>query len=256
MSVSINQEENITDLEDQSPPTVDAAMQRKLTDLFKRFNKNLSVCVSSNRVGENGALFTNQQRKGSMISVTLKIDRSKMVHYDTDVEPRKTLHFDFPFVNKVLSQLQIIPFRQQLEFEMTMTDDEGGPLNVELLSFHGKRPEQLLSDENGRPIPSVTAEVRKRIVDPSPQRLDTVRFTRCKISPGVSSRFLHTSSRKFAFRVQASNVNLERWRACFPGCEEVPHALGRGFLVTTSRAEAMEKVRAGKKRQREEDATE
>jgi hypothetical protein len=138
---------------------------------------------------------------------------------------------------------------------MTITDDTGGPLSVELLSFYGKRPEQLLSDENGRPIPSVTAEVRKRIVDPSPQRLDTVLFTRCKISPGVSSRFLHTSSRKFAFRVQASNVNLERWNACFPGCA-VPHALGRGFLVTTSRAEAMKKVRAGKKRQREEDATE
>lgn len=230
-------------------------MRRRLADLFKRFNDSLSVSIESNRMGENGTLFTDQQRKGSLISIKLKLDRNKMVYHDTDVEPVKTMHFDFPFVNKVLSQLQLIPFRQQLEFELIMADDSGVPVNVELLSFHGKRPEQLMSDEKGRPVAGITAEVRKRIVDPSPQRHDTVLFNRCKISAGVSSRFLHTSSRKFAFYVRASNIDLAMWEERFPGCE-VPQALSKGFYVSTSRAEAMEKARSQKKRPREEDATE
>jgi hypothetical protein len=236
-----------TNVEASAPPTLEETMRNKLKTLFARLKHNLKVCVASNKAGEDGALFTNLAHKGSVICVTLKLNRAQLMTHDDD---GKTLCFDFNFVNRVVRLLQIIPSGQQLQFEMRLTDDSGNEVSPELMGSTRKRPAQLLSSDAGRPIRSSTSQVRTKAVEPSQNRLDTVVFDSVRITSGVGSRFLHTNTGKFAFKVCASNVDLDRWHECFPGCE-VPQALGEGFLVTTSRANRMENLRARKRKIRE-----
>ena len=235
-----------TNVEASALPTLEKNMQKKLKTLFDRFSNNLKVCVASNKAGEDGALFTNLAHKGSVIRVTLKLNRNQMMHDDDG----KTLYFDFNFVHRVMQRLQIIPSGQQLQFEMRLTDDRGDEVSPELMGSTRNRPAQLLSSDAGRPIRSSTSQVRTKAIDPSPSRLDTVVFDSVRITSGVGSRYLYTTTRKFAFKVCASNVDLDRWHECFPGCE-VPQALGEGFLVTTTRANRMEIFRARKRKIRD-----
>ena len=231
---------------------MDASVRDRIVSLFALLNEHVAVTVEAHKAGDDGTLFSNWDKsRGSKLTVTLKLDRGKMLYYDTENVGDRPLYFDFSAVNNVAREMAIIPPHEQLEFELALVDERGNRVHADTMGSAKKRPAHLLCTDDGTPLAKVTAQVGRRAVDASPGRLDSVVFRRIMISCGVSSRFLHTESKKFAFRVFASNVDLDRWEACFPNCD-LPTALSTGFLVSTSRAPAMERCRSKQKREREE----
>ena len=181
------------------------------------------------------------------MTVTLKLDRDKMsLGDDTDAQ-HNPLYFDFTTINNVMNDMAITPLREQLQFELRLVHANGDTVHVSQMGTFKKRPEQLLLTRNDTRATRVTASVLTRAKDPSPRRRDSVVFHDVIINSGVSSRCLHTESKKFAFQVLPSNVNAARWEAYFPGCK-LPHALSNSFFVSTSRAPQIQTARSNLKR--------
>jgi hypothetical protein len=236
-------------------PNMDVSLRDRLIALFALFNKHLTIEMEPDKLGEDGTVYSSWRKyKGSKLKITLKLDRPKMLHYDDEQGERTALYFDFATVNNIMKKMMLIPARAQLEFELQMVDDNGDPVSLDRMGTAKKRPESLLSNEDGVPIHKITSEVRRRSADPSPRRLDSIVFSRILISSGVSSRCLHTKHKRFRFRVLPSNVDKNRWAACFPGCD-APCAIGDGFCVYTSRARAMKNVRVNRKLEKQKQST-
>lgn len=241
---------------------LDPLIRERLISLFSIFQRHIFIEINAHVSGEDGTLFSNwASARGSRLTVTLKLDRPNTLYYDTehDKDPR---YFDFSAVNNVVKQLKLVPRGEQLHFDLQLVDDQGNAVHVEQMGNVNKRPQHLMSDERGLPLPNVTAAVQQKrqgqqqkpttsqsSSSSSPNHLDSVVFPRVLITTGVSSRFLHTESKKFAFRAVASNISLDRWKTCFPHLE-LPTVQSSSFFVCTSRAAQMAKTRSNQKRKR------
>lgn len=228
--------------EEQEVVTPDKEMRESLTALFELFSRNLRVDVQSHKVGENTLFSNSEKSRGSRINVTLKLNRQKTEHFDSDNAPGVPLYFDFATVNNVMNRMRIFRFRERLEFKLELVQDDGALVRAYRMGTVRRRPEHLISDEKGTPVEDMKSSVRTKKMDSSSSRLDSVVFPGCLISAGVSSRCLETPSKKFAFKISTSNVEVDRWNACFPDCA-LPQALSEGFFVSTSRAQAVKRAR-------------
>ena len=238
---------------------LDPFIRERLTSLFSIFQRHIFIEINAHISGEDGTLFSNwASARGSRLTVILKLDRPNTLYYDTehDKAPR---YFDFAAVNNVVKQLKLVPRGEQLHFDLQLVDDQGNFVHVDQMGNVNKRPQHLMSDERGVPLPKVTAAVQQKRQgqqrtttsesSSSLNHLDSVVFPRVLITTGVSSRFLHTESTKFAFRAVASNISLDRWKVCFPHLE-LPNVQSNSFFVCTSRASQMAKARSNQKRKR------